>query len=70
MRHHVIFASAIEYLLDKPIWVVHEITVRLSVRFFYHMKSFEPRCEKTGLWGFRPGPIQTGLYNYRKWLEI
>ena len=26
-------------------------------------------CEKTGLWGFRPGPTQTGLYNQRRWLE-
>ena len=24
----------------------------------------EPRCEKTGLRGFRPGPTQTGLYNH------
>ena len=23
----------------------------------------EPRYEKTGLWGFRPGPTLTGLYN-------
>ena len=26
----------------------------------------EPRCEKTGLRGFRPGPTQTGLYSYRR----
>ena len=26
----------------------------------------EPRCEKTGLRGFRPGPTQTGLYNHRR----
>ena len=25
---------------------------------------FGPRCEKTGLRGFRPGPTQTGLCNY------
>ena len=25
---------------------------------------FEPRCEKTGLRDFRPGPTQTGLYSY------
>ena len=31
---------------------------------------FEPRCEKTGLRGFRPGPTQIGLYSYRRWLEI
>ena len=29
----------------------------------------EPRCEKTGLRGFRPGPTQTGLYSYRRWLK-
>ena len=36
----------------------------------YHLPPiFEPRCEKTGLRGFRPGPTQTGLYNHRRWLE-
>ena len=30
---------------------------------------YEPRCEKTGLRGFRPGPTQTGLYRHRRWLE-
>ena len=29
----------------------------------------EPRYEKTGLRGFRPGPTQTGLYSHRRWLE-
>ena len=29
----------------------------------------EPRCEKTGLRGFRQGPTQTGLYSDRRWLE-
>ena len=29
----------------------------------------EPRCEKTGLRGFRPGPTQTRLYSHRRWLE-
>ena len=28
-----------------------------------HMK-YEPRYEKTGLQGFRPGPTQTRLYNH------
>ena len=31
--------------------------------------SFEPRCEKTGLRGFRPDPTQTELYSNRGWLE-
>ena len=26
-----------------------------------YIKVYEPRCEKTGLRGFRPGPTQTGL---------
>ena len=29
----------------------------------------EPRREKTGLRGFRPGPAQTTLYSHRRWLE-
>ena len=29
----------------------------------------EPRFEKTGLWGFRPGPTQTRLYDHTRWLE-
>ena len=29
----------------------------------------KPRCEKTGLRGFRPGPTQTGLYSHKRWLE-
>ena len=29
----------------------------------------EPRSEKTGLQGFWPGPTQTGLCSYRRWLE-
>ena len=30
---------------------------------------YEPCHEKTGLWDFRPGLTQTGLYNNRKLLE-
>ena len=33
------------------------------------IKPYEPRREKTGLRGFRPGPTQTGLYSHRRWLE-
>ena len=29
----------------------------------------EPRREKTGIRGFRPGPTQTGLYSHRRWFE-
>ena len=31
--------------------------------------SYEPRREKTGLRGFRPGLTQTNLYSHRKELE-
>ena len=36
-----------------------------------HIKCvlFEPRREKTCLWGFRPGLTQTGLHSHRRWLE-
>ena len=40
-----------------------------KVKYNYHKgdyQSIEPRCEKTGLRGFRPGPTQTGLYNNRR----
>ena len=30
----------------------------------------EPRSEKTGLRGFRPGPTQNGLQSHTRWLEI
>ena len=30
---------------------------------------YEPRSKKTGLQGIRPGPTQTRLYGYRRWLE-
>ena len=33
------------------------------------ISKIEPRREKTGLRGFRPGPTQTGLYKLRKELE-
>ena len=36
------------------------IATSMSVRL-----SYEPRREKTGLRGVRPGLTQTGLYSYR-----
>ena len=43
--------------------------VRRRKEIIRHRLSYEPRCEKTGLRGFRLGPTQTGLYSHRKWLE-
>ena len=31
--------------------------------------TYESRRQKTGLWVFRPGLTQTGLYSHRRWLE-
>ena len=33
------------------------------------LSVFEPRCEKTGVRGFRPSPTQTELYSIRRWLK-
>ena len=46
-----------------------EADLRLCFRIcknpvFSRRGSFEPRRQKTGLRGFRPGPTQTGLRNY------
>ena len=40
----------------------HILVIKLSF-------TYEPRCEKTGLRGFRPGPTQIGLYCHRRCLE-
>ena len=63
---------------------IHEFTVRALIPWaerqmkllsdvvcmsLVHVILFEPRREKTGLRGFRPGPTQTGLYKLRKELE-
>ena len=50
----------------------HELIHRLFYLFFLEencSSSFEPRCEKTGLQGFRQGLAQTRLYSHRGWLE-
>ena len=36
---------------------------------WFYCKITEPRREKTGLRGFRPGLTQTGLYSHRSRLE-
>ena len=49
----------------------HRFTISDNVPFGANktLTIYEPRCEKTGLWGFRPGPTQTELYNDTRWLE-
>ena len=45
---------------------------RMFVYVFYYLnnrQTIEPRSEKTGLRGFRPGLTKTGLYSHRRCLE-
>ena len=55
--------------------LVKNTDLQLLVKYIHFQKRnyssiiIEPRREKTGLRGFRPGPTQTGLYKHRKELE-
>ena len=42
-----------------------ELGLQLVGRWVSYV-SFEPRSEKTGVRGFRPGQTQTGMYNHRR----
>ena len=59
-----IFRFEFLYVPDLGLRLRNDIDHQYSHTFIY-----EPRSEKTGLRGFRPGPTQTGLYSHRKWLE-
>ena len=67
----IIFRTRFQYMLIS----VNEGQVHSPLHAVHHKKSsidanrFEPRCEKTGLRGFHPGPTQTGLYSHRRWLD-
>ena len=47
------------------------VKTRIVSHFYWSLYRgiFEPRCEKTGLRGFRPGPTQTGPCSHRRRLE-
>ena len=55
----------------------HYFLLKTSQQFFSHVVEeahtsnvlTEPRREKTGPRGFRPGPTRTGLYSHREELE-
>ena len=49
---------------ESHLWALSLLTSEEQIKCIY-----EPRCEKTGLRGFRPGPTQNGLYSHRIWLE-
>ena len=52
-------------LASFPYMNVLKVSLK-KIKANYLQTSFEPRCKKTGLRGFRPGPTQTGLYNHRR----
>ena len=52
------------FTVVKNIILLHRRVIVMS-----GVRRSEPRCEKTGLRGFRPGPTQTGLYNHRICLD-
>ena len=48
-------------ILQKLSFNYHQIrTLSVLAVFMLIHVIYEPRCEKTGLQGFRPGPTQTG----------
>ena len=59
------FMSIRKIVLLECIMFLECISLYLTRLF----RIFEPRREKTGLRGFRPGPTQTGMYSHRKELE-
>ena len=42
-------------------WTIKLWSIKVSI--------YEPVCEKTNDFGFRPGLTQTRLYSHRRWLE-
>ena len=73
MQEMIIFLAwkVLKLLLEKKYRKVRKILVALepSKHPMLSQTMYEPRREKTGLRGFRPGPTQTGLYKLRKELE-
>ena len=76
------FITCIVYMYNKcisPPWDTRQtqsanMTVLYSVfanglTIRWHRDNSEPRYEKTGIRGFRPGLTQTGLCSHRIWLE-
>ena len=56
-------------LVGNPEDRFSRVAARIIYIFVWLQNIIEPRREKTGLRGFRPGPTQTGLYKLRKELE-
>ena len=50
-------------------WIKGQFAITPSQSFQVRTILNEPRSEKTGLRGLRPGPTQTRLNGHRRWLE-
>ena len=82
MRHFYIYTPLryiphYDYLVymphndDSVIYMAHKYMYICPIIFYSYINYnktdiYEPRSEKTGLRGFRPGPTQTGLYSHRR----
>ena len=66
------FLISIMALSKRVFHYMFSFETKLCTSTLCHHESqiwHEPRRQKTGLRGFRPGPTQTGLYSHRRWLE-
>ena len=61
----VCFFGVLRVKMDRNLALIIDILCLPLKRTF-----IEPRCEKTGLWGFRPGPTQTRLHSDRRWWRL
>ena len=78
---YIIFFLFFFFFPKRRLWVLNEAALTCTHNLFLEQKKnvyipvnpsltiIEPRSEKTGLRGFRPGPTQTGVCSHRRWLE-
>ena len=62
-------AEKMSIVARKPVFQAFQFRSGTNQSAQHSLEIFEPRCEKTGLRGFRPGPTQTGLHNHRRCQE-
>ena len=67
-RRNITCIQGFNRVQHKPDCAISQGTL-LKVLADKSVLTYEPRCEKTCLLGFRPDPTQTRLYNHRIWLE-
>ena len=60
-----LLSMSLQGLLSMSLQGLLSMSVSVLSSPFVCAYKIDPRCEKTGLRGFRPGPTQTGLYTYR-----